>query len=411
VRRLGEKKSSGRRAPANPLRRREFGLYFAGSVVSNIGTWMQNVVLSVFMFKLTGGSTWVGVANFALFIPIVFFTLPGGVIADRRDRLRLLRDTQIAAGVCAAGLAALTATHNVNRYSAVALAFGIGVASAVAIPAMQALLPHLVPGEELSDAIALNAVTFNLARAVGPIVAYAALAISAAWAFGLNALSFFVLAVALWLVRAVPYPREGGRPGPMREAIEWAWRHVRTRTMLIGVAMIGIALDPITTLSPAYGRALGNANRAGWIVSAWGLGAVLVITAGASVLRRLAEHGLGWLGLGILAVGIAIYAAGHTVPVVLAGNAIAGAGYIISAVIFTAAIQHDVPEALRGRVMALWTFAFLGLRPVASLVDGKLADAFSPHWATLVFAVPAAAAAVFVRRGTLGGAEPVAPPV
>jgi len=155
----------------------------------------------------------------------------------------------------------------------------------------------------------------------------------------------------------------------------------------------------------------GNANRAGWIVSAWGLGAVLVITAGAPLLRRIAEHGLGWLGLGVLAAGIAIYAAGHTMPVVLAGNAIAGAGYIVAAVTFTAAIQHDVPEALRGRVMALWTFAFLGLRPLASLVDGKLADTFNPHWAALVFAAPAAVAALVVRRGTLGGAEPVAPPV
>jgi MFS family permease len=398
--------------PASPLRRREFRLYFAGSVVSNVGTWMQNVVLNVFIFKITGGSnTWVGIAGFALFVPIVLFTLPGGVVADRRDRLRLLRDSQIVAGGFAAALAVLTATHAVNRYSAVALAFGIGVASAIAIPAMQALLPALVPDEELADAIALNAVTFNLARAVGPILAYAALAISAAWAFGLNALSFFVLAATLWLVRAVPFPREGGRPGPMREAINWAWNHVRTRTMLLGVAMIGLALDPITTLSPAYGRMLGNANRAGWIVSAWGLGAVLVIALAPALLRRIAEHGLGWLGLAVLAAGIATYAAGHTLLVVLAGNVVAGAGYIIAAVTFTAAIQQDVPEALRGRVMALWTFAFLGLRPVASLLDGKLADAFSPHWATLAFAAPALAAAVFVRRGTLAGAEPLAPPV
>ena len=397
--------------PQSPLRLREFRLYFIGNVVSNAGTWMQNVVLSVFMFRLTGTSTWVGIATLALFLPFIFFTLPGGAIADRTDRLRLLMLTQIAAGALAAALTVLAGSHSANRYSVVAIAFGIGVSGAFAIPAMQALLPLLVPEGEIAQAIALNAVTFNLARVIGPIVGSAALAISATWAFGINAASFFVLAGALWMIRTVPYPRSGGRPGPIREGVRYAWEHVRTRTMLFGVAMIGIALDPITTLSPAYGRLFGHENLAGWIVAAWGLGAVVVVTIGARWLRRFAERGLGWVGLAVLAAGVAGYAASHTLAQALASNFVAGVGYISAAVTFTTTIQRDVPERLRGRVMALWTLAFLGPRPLASVLDGRLADSWSLHWAAALFVIPAIVAAIVVRRGTLGGAEPLVPPV
>jgi MFS family permease len=398
--------------PPNPIRHREFRLYFIGNIVSNSGTWLQNVALTVFMHELTGRSTWVGISTFALFLPVVFLTLPAGVVADRTDRLRLLLLSQLVAAGFAGVLTGLAATGAANRYSVIVIAMGIGAAMAFAIPAMQALIPNLVPEDELGEAIAMNAITFNVARVIGPVVAGATITgLGTTWAFGLNAVSFLVLAVALALIRRAPYPRAGGSPGPVREGLAYAWSHVRTRTMLFGVAAIGFALDPIFTLSPALGKGFGRESYAAWIVAAWGSGAVAGITVGASVVRRITRRGLGWVGLVTLAAGIAGLAGAQSLWESLAAVFVAGAGYISAAMTFTTTIQLDVPERLRGRVMALWSLAFLGPRPVAGIIDGRLADALSPHWATLAFAVPALVAAVIVRRGTLRGGSPVAPPV
>jgi MFS family permease len=400
-----------RTRPPSPLRHREFRLYFVGNLTSNCGTWLQNVALGVFMLELTHRSTWVGITAFALFLPVVFLTLPAGALADRVSRLKILMLSQLFAAALATLLTGLAAAGAVNRYAVVAIAFGIGVSTAIAIPAMQALLPHLVPESELAEAIQMNAVTFNVARVVGPIVAAVTLAgLGTTWAFGINAASFLVLAGALALIGTPPYPRAGGSPGPIREGLRYAWEHVRTRTALLGVAVIGVTLDPITTLSPAMAKEFGHRNAAGWLVAAWGFGAVFTITVGAPLLRAAARHGLGWAGLVALSIGIAGFGAAQGFPLAMAALFVAGAGYITAAMTFTTTIQRDVPERLRGRVMALWSLAFLGTRPLAGLVDGRLADMFSPHVAAAVFAIPAVVAAVIVRRGTVIGAAPSPPP-
>lgn len=399
------------RAPS-PLRRREFRLYFVGNLTSNCGTWLQNVALGVFMLELTHRSTWVGITTFALFLPVVFLTLPAGALADRVSRLKILMFSQLFAAGLAALLTGLAATGAVNRYLVVAIAFGIGISTAVGIPAMQALLPHLVPERELAEAIQFNAVTFNVARVVGPVVAAVTIAgPGTTWAFAINAASFLVLAGALALIGTPPYPREGGSPGPIREGLRYAWGHVRTRTALFGVGIIGIALDPITTLSPAIAKEFGRSSGAGWLVAAWGSGAVFTITLGSAALRAAGRHGLGWAGLLALALGIAGFGAAPNFALAMAALFIAGAGYITAAMNFTTSIQRDVPERLRGRVMALWSLAFLGTRPLAGLIDGRLADVLSPHWAAALFAIPAVLAAIVVRRGTLVGAPPALPEV
>ncbi|MCA1831881.1 MAG: MFS transporter [Actinomycetota bacterium] len=407
-------KTDPRRTPS-PLRHRAFRLYFTGSMISNSGTWLQNVALSVFMLNITHRSTWVGITGLALMLPVVFLTLPAGVLADRVDRLKLLLISQLVAAGFAAVLTVLAAAHTITRYTVVGLAMGLGASVAFAIPAMQALIPHLVPEDELEGAIAMNAITFNIGRVIGPILAALTPLLFhdnwPVWAFGLNTASFLVLAVLLSRMGPPPYPRPGGGPGPVSEAIDYAWHHVRTRWMLLGVIAIGFTLDPIFTLSPAIGRSFGRSSYAGWIVSVWGAGAVFVITAGASVLRYLTKHGLGWVGLVVLAAGIAGFSAAQNLAEALGAVFVTGGGYIAAAMTFTTTIQTDVPERLRGRVMALWTLAFLGPRPIAGIIDGSLADVLSPHWAGVLFALPAIVMSVAVRRGALRGGQAVAPPV
>ncbi len=398
----------------SPLRRREFRLYFIGNLTSNVGSWLNQVTLAVFMRELTHRSLWVGLTQAGLSIPVLLFALPAGALADRVERVRLLRWSQVLMAALAALLTVLVALDVANKYSVTVISFGFGIGLALAIPAMQAMVPLMVPPSELAEAIQLNALTFNVARTVGPMLAALTIAtLGSVWAFGLNALSFVPLIVALALIRRPPFPRPSdGAPGPARDGIAYAWRHLPTRAMLLAVAAIGVTLDPITTLSPALAESYGlGPGGAGWIVAGWGGGAVAMLLFGRRAIRIATNRGLGWVGLLALAAGIGGLGAARSLPIALAAGVVAGAGYITATMAFTTAIQRDVPESLRGRVSALWTLAFLGPRALASVIDGALADAIGPHGATAAFASVALGAAFVLRRVEAPQGDLSAPPV
>lgn len=396
-----------------PLARREFRLYFLGNVSSNVGTWLANVALGVYMLDLTGSSFWVGLTNAALFVPVLLFAIPAGALADRRDRLRILTGAQILSGALATLLAVLVVLDAANRYVVVGIATGIGLSITIGLPAMQALVPSLVPSGEMADAIGLNALTFNLARAVGPVLAAVTIAGAGVWlAFALNAASYAAIIAALILIGTPPFLREREEgTSNMRDGLVFAWEHKRIRTMLFAVMAMAVSLDPIMTVSPALADSYGlRSGGAGWIVSAWGAGAVLGITVGRRWMRYATKHGLGWAGLIGQAAGLIALGAAPNIAGAIPAAVLVGAGYITAAITFTTAIQEDVPERLRGRVMALWSVSFLGPRVVASVIDGALADAFGPHVAVASFAFPALAFAFLVRRMTPPRhTEPVAP--
>ena len=264
-----------------PLARREFRLYFLGNLSSNVGTWLANVALGVYMLDLTGSSFWVGLTNAALFVPVLIFAIPAGALADRRDRLRVLTAAQMLSGLLATLLAVLVALDAANRYVVVAIAAGLGMSIAIGLPAMQSLVPSLVPAGEMAEAIGLNALTFNLARAIGPILAAVTIAAAGVGlAFALNAASYAAIIVALIMIGTPPFLRERDEgTNSMRDGLVFAWRHKRIRTMLFAVMAMAISLDPIMTVSPALADSYGlRSGGAGWIVSAWGAGAVLGIT-------------------------------------------------------------------------------------------------------------------------------------
>ena len=300
-----------------------------------------------------------------------------------------------------------------RSYVVTLIAIGLGIGVALAIPTMQALIPLMVPHEELGDAIGLNALTFNLARVVGPALAAVALAtIGATFAFGLNAASFFVLIACLMMIHRVPFPRVSEQPpGPISEGLTYAWRHLRTRWMLLSIVAIGIALDPIITLSPALSDRYGlKTGGAGWMVAAWGGGAALVIVFGRELIRKTTHRGLGWVGLFLLFLGVFGLGAAPGIGWAIPACLLAGVGYIIASMAFTTTIQQDVPEALRGRVSAIWTLAFLAPRAFAALAEGALADHIGPRITTSLFSVIALMAAVSLRRVQAPTGEPIPPP-
>jgi MFS family permease len=187
-----------------PFRHTPFAVYWVGGLFSNIGTWLQAVAGSIFVYQLTGSEFQVGLLNFASFLPIFLFSLVGGVLSDRFDRRTLVSVTSVAAGLFAAALAVLTFAGQATPIHVMITAFAINTAYAVAKPALSSQLADLVPGEDLTDAVGLNSLQFISGQLIGPVIAAAVIATAGpGWAFGINAITFVgpVLAMAyLWHV-------------------------------------------------------------------------------------------------------------------------------------------------------------------------------------------------------------------
>jgi MFS family permease len=387
---------------------RTFGPYFFGNLTSNIGTWFQQVAAAVVVHRLTGSSTMVGMVGAAQFAPALLLAPWTGAAADRFDRRRLLIAAQSLAFVAAACLAVWTLAVGVDGlpgpWPVMATALLIGLGNALSIPAQQALVPALVSPELLDEAVALNSVTFNLARAVGPALGGVVLvALGAGVAFAVNAVTYLALVGALMVIRPRPVQRAGSSTS-VWVGIRYL-RHDSTAAVLLGaVALLGIGADPIITLSPALSHLMASGSDAdalvGYLVSAFGLGAVLATTS----IRRLRRAGVvraSSLGLGLLALGVAGLSWAPTPLPALAAALVAGGGFLLGVTSLTAALHQRIPEELRGRVMALWGVAFLGSRPVAALADGYLADLVGPRPTALVAAlVVFLGSRFFVRRLT-----------
>jgi MFS family permease len=402
---------------------RDFRLYFFGNLISSSGTWLQNVAQGVLVLELTGSAFMVGLTQVATFVPVLVLGLHGGGLADRFDRRKLLMSTQVLAIASTGALAILAATGHATVPAIMVVALLLGIQYAVAIPALQAVVPSLVPPEQLGPAVAYSSVTYNLARALGPLLATAAVAaLGFGLAFGLNSLSFVALFVAVAAIRLRPGSEAPHGRGSIRDGLRYAWRSRRIRSLLILVTAISVATDPVYTLAPTFARHVfgETAAQAGLLVSAFGAGAILAaLLAGRLFGRsRATRRRAGVAGLVVLAAGMAGLAVSGSLPVGLIALGAAGVGYLLSITAATTGIQETVPDQLRGRVMALWTLCFLGSRPLAALLDGGLADLLSPRIATLLILVPLIVSGAFLAgrvpgpdavRGAPGGlpGEPV----
>jgi MFS family permease len=332
----------------------------------------------------------VGLTNAALFLPVLFLALPGGRLADRFDRRRLLVAAQVLAMVATGGLAILAATGNVGVPAVLVVSAVVGIQYALSIPTMLALLPALVEPDELGMAIGLNSITYSAARILGPAIAAALITqVGYGAAFALNSLSFAALIFAVMKMR--PRRQVVDESGSIREALRFAWNDKRIRLMLIGVTTVFIAMDPLLTLGPAFVTALGEpVSHAPWLMAAFGVGAIV---AAAVATKGFRSHGSARYSA--LAPWTLVYAAGMaglafapSIGVALLAVVAAGSGFLVTSTNWTAGLQEETPDPLRGRVMAIWTLCTLGSRPFASIFDGAMADATSPRLAATLLLVP-----------------------
>jgi len=390
------------------LRNPNFRLFWSGNFLSNIGTWMQNVAQGWLVLSLTGSAFWLGVVGFAGSIPFLIFTLFGGVVADRVNKRRLLLVTQSVMMLLAFALALLAWLKIITVWEVVLLSFLNGMAMAMNAPNYQALVPRLVPREDLTNAIALNSAQFNMSRILGPTLGgYAMALVGVAGNFFLNGVSFLAV---LWALTRIEYPEQEPSHYPgLFSSLREGFAYVRgNKQMRVLVWMTGWASFfgiPFITFIPYFARMRLHAGETGlgWLMAASGFGAVLgaVTVAAKGTLRHR--------GRVVTIAGVvffsAIVAFSYSQNFVLSQCLLLFEGYsaILMISSFNVAIQHLASDQMRGRVMSIYATCFLGLPPLGSLLAGELSRHIpTPH---ALAAMAAAAATIFA--GTYAVSKPL----
>jgi MFS family permease len=394
---------------------RVYGPFFLGNLVSNCGNWIHNVAAAVVVFELTGSAAAVGAVTACLWVASLILQPWAGALTDRYDRRRMLIAGQSISLVGAVAVAvpalAVGADDLPGPWPIYAGTLVIGLGVAFSMPSMQALIPGLVRQPDLDRAIALNAVSFNLARAVGPAIAGVILIVAdASVAFAVNVASFAVLIGVLLVIRP-RFRQEPSRGDPsVRAGLQWVRDDRRAIVLLASMVAIGFATDPINTLTPPIAELVGNGEGlVGLMVAAFGAGAVFAAVFVQRIRERLGRERAGTTGLAVLGGAIAVFAFSASEAHALTAMAVAGAGFLVAITSVTTQLQERVPDPLRGRVLALWGVAFLGTRPISAAIDGAIADLVSPRAAALAMAGAALAAVLIQGREAARPAAPERP--
>jgi MFS family permease len=386
------------------FRYRDYSLFWSGALVSNLGSWMQNYALAVVVYSLRSSELDSGLVQFVAGVPVLFLALPAGALADRIDRRRLLIVAQVVLLVQAIALGALFSNGALSSDRAVSALVWIaglgllgGVMMALTFPAWQSLVPDLVPKATLLNAIALNSAQFQSARLLGPLAAAGLVLVGATMGdiFYVNAATFLVVIAALAALRlgttTQPGPqqtREGEKEGAwstLTAGLRYA-RENREIAVLIGsTAIMTIFGMPYMMLLPAFAdKALGGgAAETAYLMAANGLGAVVGSLAVASLPPTARRERLIPWALAAFAMLLIAFSLTRQLAVAMGFSALAGAGILTVNSLANTTIQSSVPGRLRGRVMALFIMAFMGLMPISSLVFGPIGEVVGPADAIL----------------------------
>ncbi|WP_425468276.1 MFS transporter [Protaetiibacter larvae] len=387
---------------------RNYRIWFAGALVSNVGTWMQRVAQDwLVLAELTDNDAIaVGVVMALQFGPQLLLLPVTGWVADRFDRRRVLAVTQGAMLLLGLGLGAITLTGVVELWMVFGFALGLGVAAAFDAPARQAFVGELVDDSMLANAVALNAASFNGARLIGPAVAGVLVAaVGSGWVFLINAASFLSVLGALWLLRPAEFT-PAGRKARGRGQMRAGFRYVRRRPdILLVFAMVFLTGTlgynfPIYTATMARVEFGEGPQEFGWLSSVLAVGSV----AGALLAARRERPRLRTLTLASAGFGLSLGAAGLAPEPLSFGALLAVVGFTGITMMNTANayVQTTTAPSMRGRVMALYLAIFMGGTPIGAPLVGAVADAAGPRWAIAVGAasgfVAAAIAAVYYLR-------------
>lgn len=391
------------------LAHRNYRLFFIGNGVSLVGNWMTNVAMAWLIYRLAGGATnptavlWLGYVAFASQVPTFLFSAFCGVYCDRHDRRSILVFTQVLSALQSGALAWLVFSGHATPWHVIALAFAQGLINALDVPARQSFVVEMIEDRaDVSNAIALNSMMFNLARLVGPASGGLLIAwVGEGWCFAIDALSYVAVIGSLLMMRLARTVQPATRPPVIESLVEGA-RYVfgfPPVRMLIGLLAVGSFVGAaLPTLMPRFADHFSPGRGAamlGWLSSSVGLGAL----AGATYLASRST---------VVGLGRVIWIAGTTYGVALAGFAFAPSLFVAVPMLvlvgasmmslFAASntmLQSMVDDHLRGRLMSFFSMAVMGMAPFGAMTAGWTAAHASPRTALLVSASAAFVASAF----------------
>ena len=366
----------------------EFRLYFAGSVLSDFGTWLQNTAQMLLAYQLTHSVLTVGLVTFAQFTSPLLLGPWAGVLTHKLGGRSALLCTQVISAVVAAALAGLDFGGMLNVPALVAGAIVGGLAFTFALPARNVTVQRLVEPEKLKPAYAMDTVSYNLGRALAPLltIGIGVAGVNFAWAFAANSLSFVAFSVILWRVRLRPAV-EPTQPSRVRDGLQVACKDGRMMILLLMVAAVTVADDPILVLGPALAKQLHvSPTWSAWFIAALGAGTVCGSFRRS---KHKATLRLAATALAALALCMLIFVFAPSIWIAVAAALGAGVSCLVANSVTRSVLARRAKPQDAAAVMAVWAIAWAGSKPFASLVDGVLGSWIGPQWTGLILAMPA----------------------
>ena len=391
--RLAERFRRYRTTTFSALKVRNYRLYFAGQGVSLIGTWMQGIGQAWLVLRLTNSGTAVGLVTAMQFLPVFVLAPFGGVLADRFPKRRMLLYTQSAAALLALTLGGLVATGAIKVWMIVLFALCLGVINSLDNPTRQSFVHELVGRDELRNAVTLNSLEVNLCRIIGPAVAGIVIVkIGIALCFFTNAASFVAVIVCLALMRDAelqPAKRVRAAKGQIREGLAYVRTSPTILTALVMMALVGTFTYEFNVTLELLARFTfkSDADVFGLLTSMMGLGAVVggLLTAGrrTAAMRGLVLSSFGF-GLSVLLLALS-----PSLEFALVMLVAVGAFSLAFTSLTNTILQMEAAQQMRGRVMSLWTVAFLGSTVIGAPIVGWVGQHVSPRASLAVGAAAA----------------------
>lgn len=386
------------------LRNTEYRLFFTGQVISLVGTWMQTMAQAWLVYELTYSSVWLGVVGFLNTIPMLMFAMYGGSIADRFSKHRIIIITQSLSLIQSVLLTAIVFLNLATVEIVCLLAFTLGTINAFDVPARQSFVVELVGKENVANAIALNSASFNAARIIGPAIGGMIIgAVGVAWCFLINAISFFAVIVVLLKMTMAPRPPAGNNTSSVFGSLKESIRYVRSDRMLVAVlTLVGVISMfgwSYTVLLPIFADTVLKIGAVGLgnLMMSFGIGAFISAMIIASTESKVRPSTFIYGGIALFVVGVSVFAVSTNVAVSLYSLIFVGMGLIMFIATANATIQRRAPDAMRGRVMALYLIIFQGLAPFGHLGMGWVANEIGARSAILSGAAICAGVAIAMR--------------
>ena len=371
------------------LKVKHFRIYWSGMFISLIGTWIQNIALSWLVFAQTNSAFLLGVVGFFSSIPLFILSPFGGVLADRGNKRSILIFTQFSFMVLAFLLAVLTQLKLITPGQIIVIALANGMIMAFDAPARQAIIVELVGREHITNAIALNSVSFNSSRIIGPAIAGLLIsAVGMSACFYINGLSFLAVIGALFLIRAKKEdaPIASSALRDLKEGFIFARGNRLALGLLSLVAAVSLFGISYVILMPVFANDILRigVKGLGLLMSSAGLGAL----AGALLLARLGKFPrkgrlLIW-AVSSFALALVGFALSRNYLLALFFLIFVGAGSVMAVALVNTILQTTVPDKFRGRIMSLFMITFAGITPFGNLIAGSLAQFLGVSWALIL---------------------------